>query len=284
MRITKKILKDTPDELKACAIVIAAPYPELGPHKLIQKAYNYIKKPPNPIRRTLRFGGTVLITPVAIPLATASYAFFFATGIIGGSLCIASSGAALPFAILYDLGVSGYKHLNNFIDLFDETAVPTHPLPEIQEIQLAESHTFILKKLKTNEIPNIQKFTAYTQTYIQSFEQKIPYSEQIKHLRLTDKELLRFEEYLDPINMKIIDIPVKLNDHIYDLSTILRCYKAGHKDPFNNISFKLSHVSSDRSTSEKIQALITTIQQEKILAKNEREFEVSVEDGTKCQM
>lgn len=273
MRASRKVLSWMNIGLGDSVATIRLPYKHFSPVKLIQHAHAYINKPFNPVRRVLRFGNTVFIrAPVVIPLVSTWYIFCVGTGVIGGSLIIAGGTAMLPLTILYDFVVLGHKQINTFIDLFNEE-IPENPLPEIQERGFVESHVIVLKELKVSEVPKIQTFTSYTQDYIQSFEGKIPYSEQIKKLQLTDRELLRFEKYLDPVTHNIIDIPVKLNDHVYDLSTIyqLGCDKK-LKDPFNNIPFELSEVASDRDTSEQIQALIRHIHKRKMSADNESKF------------
>lgn len=202
---TKKVksaLKGTKNALKICLEIglgTALELPVKNIIPLIKDRRDYIRKPPNPIRRTLRFGGVVaggvLLSPIMIWLGLFSYSAI-TLFVIGGCSCIiAGSTVYITSATLFDSMKWGYNRVDDFITLFDEA--PNQLLEQAQDTDIVESHHVVLMQLKTNETNNIYKFTPYVESYIESFNQKVPYSVQIEKLQLTDEGNLLFENHAD---------------------------------------------------------------------------------------
>lgn len=112
--------------------------------------------------------------------------------------------------------------------------------------------------IKSSEI-NDNNYSPSTKDYIESFKYNEKNTDLIKKLDLTMEEENLLEKYCDPITLDIINIPVILNERIYDLNTLLDIHKNNKEDPFNKYKFILRDIQSDRKTAEEIKEIIQQI-------------------------
>jgi hypothetical protein len=233
--------------------------------KWIYQGVRNVSDIPNPIRRGIRYGEWTLATPVVIPVAVAVDLFC-------AGAYIAMVPVALAGAMLYGIGYAAIgtaSLIDGAISRFDEMPelnqenIPREDEATIADKSNEDSQVLILKILNAKQIIHARKFNSYTMDYIQSFNEKVPYSTQIKDLHLTEEEELKFKNYLDPITHNYINIPVRLNERLYDLETLIKCFDENKKDPFNNITFKLEQIATDRESKDNIQKLINSIQKKR---------------------
>lgn len=234
----------------------------------LYKGISNVKNNQNPVRRGLKYTGWVLLTPVAIPVTIGLDAI-----VLG---CMAVVG---PPVLIFHVGVSAIKWVDGFIDRFDENPNPDSVAAVLEKPKkdsvlnssseesshsIGNSQVKILEKLQKNHSKSIlEEYTQYTRNYIESFHQTIPYSVQIENLGLSKKDRLKFEPHLDWITKNYINIPVRLNEKLYDLSTLIACYQKNKMDPHNNIPFELSNITPARDVNEEIRQLIASLEKEK---------------------
>lgn len=103
--------------------------------------------------------------------------------------------------------------------------------PSFTEIKLTPEEEFL------------SKASSYTRTYIDSFRGKTSHSDIVKEMNLTEAELNLLQGCMDSIvSLDIMDIPVTLNEQVYDFKTVLN-FKG--IDPSRNV-FEPSHLQPCR--------------------------------------
>jgi hypothetical protein len=138
------------------------------------------------------------------------------------------------------------------------------------------THSFIRSALPANQEENVvpveQKpvikktnllddYSPATKAYIDSFKDKKQNTSRLKKLKLSDNDEKFLEDYLDPITANIINIPVMLNERLYDLDTLLMIQKKDKLDPFNKYEFTLRDIQPNRKAAEFLQKIVQQIKE-----------------------
>jgi ankyrin repeat protein len=75
------------------------------------------------------------------------------------------------------------------------------------------------------------------------------------------KDQLLVDMYKDDVTNQLMQIPVVLNERVYDLDTLLALHKAGKPDPFTQKPFDLSDIEPAEMIAEEIKLLIQHLQE-----------------------
>lgn len=78
-------------------------------------------------------------------------------------------------------------------------------------------------------------------------------------ITLSEEEGLQLEEYLDPITLEVIDIPVMLNENIYNLETLLDILNINSIDPLTTYTFTNRDIQPARKFNNSLRELICEI-------------------------
>lgn len=243
--------------------------------KHLSKRMKHIKTIPNPVRRGLRYSAVALTEPI---LLTCTLTLDTAEVVLEAAFFLIVSPVLVGTVLI--------PYIDRWIDRFDEyPGVNVAPSPvtnsNVEPVYfrinsnnpsnsnnssepddpIINSHVTVLTRL--NKTDELNHYSQYTRNYIESFNQTIPYSLQIEKLQLNEEEQLKLEPYLDPVTNNFIDIPVRLNEKLYDLSTLIICFHSNKMDPYNKIPFELRDIAPAREINEKIKELIASMNHEK---------------------
>lgn len=138
------------------------------------------------------------------------------------------------------------------------------------------SHSFIRSMLQNREVnvPRVKQnsplppqtnalddYSPSTKAYLNSFKDKEKNTDVLKGLKLSEQEEQLLRNYCDPISLDVIDIPVILNEHLYDLDTLLEIQKKDKLDPLNRYEFTLRDIQPARKDAESLQKIIQQIKE-----------------------
>jgi hypothetical protein len=153
-----------------------------------------------------------------------------------------------------------------------------HPEPEEQqdlelEIALAQSLQeekphFDAKPVNPNmndiSAYDLSQFSEYTKAYIQGFKHIEKNSLKIEALNLTDEQENKLSDGLvDALTHEIPEIPVRLNERLYNLKTLVFDLTKKGEDPFTRFKFKLEHIMPAHDVQEKLNKRIKKIEAER---------------------
>lgn len=151
----------------------------------------------------------------------------------------------------------------------EHTMPSTHPNLNT----FTSTHSFIRSALPRDQGKNVatvekpiakqtdilNNYSPSMQAYLNSFQNKEKNTDKLKNISLSNAENELLEAYLDPISNEIINIPVQLNERLYDLDTLLDIQRKNKKDPFNNYEFTLRDIQPARKESQAIQTIVQQI-------------------------
>lgn len=130
-----------------------------------------------------------------------------------------------------------------------------------------KSIPIVVKKRVSDDLNNItlydlSQFSEYTKVYIQSFGRIEKNSSKIKRLALSQDEEKKLSKGIaDILTKELPDIPVRLNEKLYDLSTLVQLPKK--EDPFTRLEFKLEHIVPARDVQAQLDSSIKEFEAEK---------------------
>ncbi len=134
-------------------------------------------------------------------------------------------------------------------------AMDTKPIPTLTKKPVPENRNDI-------SVFDLSKFTPYTKSYVEGFAHKTKNSFKIKALSLTAEEEEKLSKGLvDEITEYVPEIPVHLNERLYDLSTVINLFKEGGIDPYTRFPFTLEHVVAAHPVQEKLDKRIKKIEE-----------------------
>lgn len=108
---------------------------------------------------------------------------------------------------------------------------------------------------------NDEKLSAETQTYIESFNTKESNKKILEKLDLSVKEINLLENYRDDISHEIMEIPVLLNERVYDFMTLRAIFENSKKDPFTGAIFYLSDITPAKTVAREIAVVMRLLQE-----------------------
>lgn len=127
------------------------------------------------------------------------------------------------------------------------------------------THSLVLSTLSNNpsntKSNSLNNYSQPTKAYIDSFKDKEKNTDMLKDLKLLEDEKNLFEKYSDPITNDVINIPVILNERLYDLNTLTEIQQRDKQDPFTRIEFFLRDIQPSRKNAEKLQKIISQIKE-----------------------
>jgi hypothetical protein len=102
----------------------------------------------------------------------------------------------------------------------------------------------------------LNTYSAAMKAYIDSFKDKKSFSTEIAELQLSEDEKKLLEKYCDAITYEFVNIPVMLEETLYDLSSI-----AGFNniDPFTKLEFTLREIRPGRAVAEEMRQVLAQI-------------------------
>lgn len=121
-----------------------------------------------------------------------------------------------------------------------------------------------------NEVNN---YSSATKSYIDNIK-KENFLQEIAILKLTKAEEALIAKFKDPITQEYLNIPVRLNDNIYELDTLLKITVNGdgkRRDPFKNFVFSLCHIQSALDVANEMKEIINTIKQQRKVETNAKQ-------------
>jgi predicted NodU family carbamoyl transferase len=95
----------------------------------------------------------------------------------------------------------------------------------------------------------------------EKLSRKTKNSFKIKKLSLTEEEDELSKGLVDVITEYVPEIPVHLNEKLYDLNTIINLSKESGIDPYTRFPFKLEHIVPAHKMQEKLDERIKKIEQ-----------------------
>lgn len=112
----------------------------------------------------------------------------------------------------------------------------------------------------SGDIACLTRYTNITQTYLEHFNNKEPYSTIVESLALnSDIKARLFAGFIDPLSMDVINIPVRLNGNLFccnGLFAIPVAVDGTRKDPLNREPFYLRDIQPARDINEAIKKAI----------------------------
>lgn len=100
------------------------------------------------------------------------------------------------------------------------------------------------------------------QEYVESFRDRRLNSEVVEEMQLTADEEGRFRDYLDPITLMVMDVPVRLEEDLFDLNSLLKLQidrDGARTNPLNRHKFYARDIQPCRNANNAIQEIITSI-------------------------
>ena len=214
----------------------------------------------------------VILTALTLPLGLAAAAVLLAAGIVvcplaavgdcimaGANGCSGGRGAAVPHAV--------HQH-----PAFPRHDIENPPVGDPLDISYANaylpsSHAAIRSTLQHEQKANedhatpLDAFSRYTQDYVDNFNDKKSHTATIAAMKLTEEEVKLMEKHLDPITGEVMDIPVMLNEKVYNLLTLQEILARDRKDPFNRVEFTLRDIQPARGIEEEINNTLRQIEE-----------------------
>jgi hypothetical protein len=118
------------------------------------------------------------------------------------------------------------------------------------------------KDLRENIENTLQGYSLHTQKYIKNFNLKETIAKRIKGLRLTPDEAKKFHKFTDFCTHQYMAIPVRLNGHFYDFSTL----KDKQNDPITNDHFNKFEIGSAEDLLEEFEELVEKLQTKRVVS------------------
>ena len=134
-----------------------------------------------------------------------------------------------------------------------------NPLKE--EILLKpDSQPFETNQIKKEILDKISSNDPFTQNYLETLIGTPKYSARLGELTKFEEETL--DKFMDPITSELIDIPVKLNEKLYDLKTLLQLLEKGNgqaNDPMTRLEFKYNNIHSAFAENNELKDIVAKI-------------------------
>lgn len=112
-----------------------------------------------------------------------------------------------------------------------------------------------------------------TQTYVDDLRYQRSHTEVLAELNLTDEEEERFREFLCPIGLQVMDVPVRLEeDHYFELENLLKLKidkDGARENPITRNKFYPRDIQPGRLKNGEIKALIEIMMKERKAAQEE---------------
>lgn len=108
---------------------------------------------------------------------------------------------------------------------------------------------------------DLSAYSAATSDYISSLLEKPKLCDLLQDIQLTVDETELLQEFWDPITFEYINIPVMLNERVYDLDTLLRIFEKDRLDPFTHYKFILRDIQPARKFIELFTKTVEQIKQ-----------------------
>lgn len=213
---------------------------------------------------------TKLSTSTALfPLAIVGTAVFGAFGLVGGTLVTAAGCVLVPVAGVVDIAkkINELKSNDNApttAENISNAQQSTHARV-IAVLPQSGSESVLAQSGSESSVESLNQYTSYTQAYIDSIKNNPLHSDTIKNLELSPEELTLLADCVllancvDSITQNIIDIPVRMNDHIYELDTLEKILSNNSKDSFSNLTFKRRDIQPARDINDKIEQILEVI-------------------------
>ncbi len=210
-----------------------------------------------------------------IPIAFVLIAFTLPLGLAGMAISLAGLITICPLAAVGDCFAAAFRACAASRRAAPARAVHHHPAYDIENpppapirAEPASSHANIMRNSNIAENKPLDAFSKYTQDYVDSFASKKSHSAMISEMKLTESEQKLLEKFCDPITGEIMDIPVILNERVYNLLTLQTILTGDKKDPFNRMEFSLRDIQSARSVEEEIRSILKQIEENRKKAAN----------------
>lgn len=100
------------------------------------------------------------------------------------------------------------------------------------------------------------------QEYVESFRNRRKNSEVVDEMHLNVEEEGRFRDYIDPITLMVMDVPVRLEEDYFDLDSLLKLPIDGdgaRTNPLNRHKFYARDIQPCRAANNAIQEIIAAI-------------------------
>jgi hypothetical protein len=115
------------------------------------------------------------------------------------------------------------------------------------------------EKKSVTELSSINDYSPSTKAYINSFKDKEKNIDALNGLQLSEDEEKLLENYCDPITADVINIPVILNERLYDLDTLIKIQQRDKLDPYTKYEFTLRDIQPSRKSAEELQKIVLQI-------------------------
>lgn len=171
------------------------------------------------------------------PLSVVGFTLMTGLCLAGGVFITVGGVILLPISGVIDIGVMLSK-LGSHGNASTQANDFSNPQENnTQQSTYAKVKSSLSEDNKSESVDLLNLYGSYTQAYIESFTSQPLHSDRIKHLQLSEEELKQLEDCFDSILGNVVDIPVRMNDHIYNLSTLEQILHKNCKDPFSNLTF-----------------------------------------------
>lgn len=155
--------------------------------------------------------------------------------------------------------IYSYGSAQSFIRSALQSALP----PELQSVLPYRREEIYSPEKKPVAItqPSLDDYSPAMKMYLNMFEGKEKNTEKLKGLQLSEDDERSLKNYLDPITFEVINIPVTLNECLYDLDTLLKIYHKDKKDPYNKQEFALRDIQTARRDADALRIIIQEIKE-----------------------
>lgn len=107
--------------------------------------------------------------------------------------------------------------------------------------------------------PQPSRYSPALQLYIDTFRNKPTFKSQIEALLTAEERAAELpDEFLDPITLEVMNIPVILNGRTYDLKTLERLAHSDPRDPFTRAPFSQNDIQENSSRANEIRTFANT--------------------------
>lgn len=238
----KKSLKATGDNLKKSGLFAISPY-----QKWMSGLLSALEK------KGSKLGNKHL----GFTLEFCSYHFFllFKSTVLEG-VTIPLGAIAATVCVIAGLTHGSYSMVYDLVNLFIQDDIV---MEEFASEESTSSHEAMMEYFNTSKSTAFESATSYSQSYVEEISNSELNSVKIERLNLTKDEWALFENCLDPVTKKIINIPVTLNEQAYDLNTLLPLLHTTSMDPIKQKPFVRGDIIFDTKMALEIDKTIQLV-------------------------